>query len=81
MVHSTKNHDIKWPAQSSDFNPMENLWEIVDKNICITNKANVFEQFKNFWNNIDEEINSNIISSMPKRSENVIANKERNIKY
>lgn len=75
---------LKWPAQSPDLNPIENLWEIVDKKIRaknITNQDVLFKQIENAWHSIDPEIITNLISSMPKRCELVLQNKGYWTKY
>lgn len=74
---------LEWPAQSPDLNPIENLWEIVNKRVDRTcsNKEALFDAVKEAWNNIPEETISNLIASMPKRCSEVIRNNGMHTKY
>lgn len=75
---------LKWPAQSPDLNPIENLWEIVNKNISPRNFKNVdqlFDALVEAWNNIDRGIIYNLIKSLPKRCADVIKAKGYYTKY
>jgi transposase len=70
-----KNNKIKvmeWPAQSPDLNPIENLWEIIDKKIRkrtvkASNCNELWEIIKEEWANIDEEIVRKLYISMTTR--------------
>ena len=72
------------PAQSPDLNPIENLWEIVDRKILRDNCKNLedlFRQAEIAWNTIPGEIISNLIESMPRRCKEVLKNKGYATKY
>ncbi|CAH2016096.1 unnamed protein product [Acanthoscelides obtectus] len=59
---------LKWPLQSPDLNPTENLWEIIEKQIrtkIISNRAQLFKEIDNAWKLMDPAIISNLIGSMP----------------
>lgn len=63
---------LKWPGNSPDLNPIENLWELLKRNISrdlITNKRQLIEQLIEVWHRSDE-IKKNCmkcIQSMPRK--------------
>jgi transposase len=61
---------LKWPAQSSDMNPLENLWFILKKRLALRRYSNE-QEFKEIvqqeWNSIDVSICRSLIDSMPRR--------------
>lgn len=81
---NNKINVLKWPAQSPDLNPIENLWDIVDRKInrddC-RNADELFRQVEIAWNEISGEILSNLIESMPRRCKEVLKNKGYATKY
>lgn len=84
-INSAKINVLKWPAQSPDLNPIENLWEIVDKRInregISGDKEKLFEAVKDAWNSIPNNIIENLITSMPNRCKAVLKNKGYATKY
>lgn len=75
---------MKWPAQSPDLNPIENLWQIVDRRITRTNTHNkdaLFAQVKEAWESVPNTHIQNLIDSMPRRCRAVIKSKGFSIKY
>lgn len=75
---------MKWPPQSPDLNPIENLWSIVDKNIDrnnVKNSDDFFIRLQSAWNNITQDTIDHLIESMPRRCKAVIENKGFATKY
>lgn len=58
-------------AQSPDFNPIENLWEVVNQRIdrqnC-SNKQDWFKEVQPAWENFPSNIIQNLIASIPNKS-------------
>jgi transposase len=75
---------MDWPPQSPDLNPIENLWEIVNRRIDregVRNQEQLFEQIKKAWEAIPQSIIDHLIESMPQRCQAVIDNKGFATKY
>lgn len=75
---------MEWPAQSPDLNPIENLWDIVDRKINrenVRNKDQLYEEIKKTWEEIPKQIIDNLIGSMPRRCKAVIDNNGFATKY
>lgn len=75
---------MQWPSQSPDLNPIENLWDQIDRKIRkynITNKDNLFEAIKLEWESLTEETCSKLVDSMQNRCQAVLLNKGFATKY
>ena len=77
---------MDWPAQSSDLNPIENLWRIIKIRISarchqIHSVEAMKEAILNEWESLTEEDVRRCIESMPKRCQSVVKAKGGSIKY
>ncbi|KNC30997.1 hypothetical protein FF38_03163 [Lucilia cuprina] len=76
---------MKWPAQSPDLNPIENLWADVKKKILSeakpTNNEQLWKVIKESWEKIPKKRCEDLVNSMPNRCAAVIANKGHATKY
>ena len=81
---------LPWPAQSPDLNPIENVWNILEKSIrkrikkynsTLTNKNNFFTALEEEWYKIEEDQLTKLVSSMPNRINAVIKSKGYPTKY
>lgn len=77
---------LSWPGNSPDMNPIENVWELVKREIAkeaITTKTQLIEKIIHVWNRHPrmQETVQNCISSMPRRIEALIAAKGGSTKY
>ena len=70
---------VEWPPQPADLNPIENLWEIVDRRINREHVKN--DQIMKAWSEIPKDIIDYLIESMPRRCQAVIDNKGFATKY
>ena len=65
-----------WPAQSPDLNPLENLWDEMERRLHREerprNKDQLFEILKRIWEGMDRQIIDNLLGSMPRRCQAVI---------
>ncbi|GBC07227.1 hypothetical protein RclHR1_07310019 [Rhizophagus clarus] len=68
---------LPWPPQSPDLNPIEHLWNDVDRqlkalNIEIRGKDALWEHVSQIWNKMALEACTKLIKSMPERIQDVI---------
>jgi len=88
-VKSWKENNItclRWPAQSPDMNPIEHLWDELERRIrsydpLPKNKEELWEILQTEWHNIDVNIYQNLVSSMSNRIAAVIQSKGNPTKY
>lgn len=72
------------PPQSPDINPIEHLWDHLDRQIRkrdITSKDTLKSVIMEEWQKISSEVTSNLVNSMPKRLQAVIKAKGKQTKY
>ncbi len=60
LEHDNEFTLLKWPPQSPDLNPIEHLWDVVEREICImdvqpTNLQQLRDTIKSIWTKISEE--------------------------
>ena len=77
---------MKWPAQSPDMNPIENLWSILKRrlekyNNLPSNVHELWERTQQEWYNIEPQIIKNLIDSMPRRLKALKRSKGKWTKY
>ncbi len=73
LEHDNEFTLLKWPPQSPDLNPIENLWDVVERKICImdvqlTNLQQLRDAIVSIWTKISEECFQHLIESMPRRN-------------
>lgn len=75
---------LEWPSQSADLNPIEHLWEELDRRVrCrnYSNKEDLFQALQKEWKNIPLDRIQKLVDSMPNRCEAVIKAKGYATKY
>ncbi len=70
LEHDTEFTLLKWPPQSPDLNPIEHLWDVVEREICImdvqlTNLLQLCDAIMSICTNISEECFQHLVESMP----------------
>ncbi len=76
----------KWPPQSPDLNPIEHLWNVVEREIHImdvqpTNLQQLRDAIMSIWTNISEECFQHLVESMPRRIKAVLKKKGGPTRY
>lgn len=75
---------MEWPSQSPDLNPIENLWDHLDKRIrhyTIRNTEELFQVLELEWKNISKDFCVKLVNSMQRRCFEVIKSKGYATKY
>ena len=71
---------LDWPPQSPDLNPIEHLWNEVDRRLRLsatlpTCKDDLWERIQVVWQNIEVEYVQKLIRTMPTRVDDLLAAK------
>ncbi|MGH0158058.1 UNVERIFIED_CONTAM: hypothetical protein FKN15_049200 [Acipenser sinensis] len=82
-----EDHQIKtlsWPAQSSDLNPIENLWNVIKRKMDghkPSNKAELLEFLHQEWYKVTQHQCERLVESMPRHMKAVLENQGYSTKY
>ncbi len=71
---------LKWPSQSPDLNPIEHLWDVVEREIRIMdvqpiNLQQLCDAIMSIWTKISEECFQHLVESIPRRIKAVLKEK------
>ena len=77
---------MKWPAQSPELNPIENVWGLMKsrlrkRDVRPRNPTHLFGILSEIWNSLPDSYFRNLVASMPKRIKLVKDNRGRPMKY
>lgn len=75
---------LQWPSQSPDLNPIEHLWEELDRHVRrqnYSNKKEFFIALSREWSNIPKDRIIKLVDSIPNRCAAVIKSKGYATKY
>uniref|UniRef100_A0A3Q2XVP0 SH2 domain-containing protein n=1 Tax=Hippocampus comes TaxID=109280 RepID=A0A3Q2XVP0_HIPCM len=74
LEHDNEFTVLKWTPQSPDLNPIEHLWDVVEREIRImdvqpTNLRPLCDAIMSIWTKLSEECFQQLFESMPRRIE------------
>ncbi len=86
LEHDNEFTLLKWPPQSLDLNPIEHLWDVVEREIRImdvqpTNLQQLRDIIMSIWTKISEECFQHLVESTPRRIKAVLKAKGGPIQY
>ncbi len=77
LEHDNEFTLLNWPPQSPDLNPIEHLWDVMEREICImdvqtTNLQQLCDAIMSIWTKISEECFQHLVESTPRRTKAVL---------
>ncbi len=86
LEHDNEFTLLKWPPQSPDLNPIEHLWDVVEREIHIMdvqmiNLQQLCDAIMSIWTKISEECFQHLVESMPRRIKAVLKAKGAPTRY
>ncbi len=86
LEHDNEFTLLKWPPQSPDLNPIEQLWDVMEQEIRImdvqtTNLQQLCDAIMSIWTKISEECFQHLVESMPRRIKAVLKAKVGPTRY
>ena len=76
MLQANNINVLDWPPCSPDLNPIEHIWDEVDRRIRRLPQPRDLQQLENLiiqvWNNIPQRFLQNYVNSMRKRCQEVV---------
>ncbi len=86
LEHDNEFTLLKYSPQSPDLNPIEHLWDVVKREICImdlqtTNLQQLRDAIMSIWTKISEECFQPFVESIPRRIKAVLKAKGGRTRY
>ncbi|GFW37391.1 transposable element Tcb2 transposase [Trichonephila clavipes] len=84
--HSSDFSVINFPTGSTDLNPIENLWDVLEQGVkghhtAPTNLTELWKALANIWQVVPEDLFQKLVESMPRRVAAVIKAREGPTRY
>ncbi|KAK0134694.1 Transposable element Tcb1 transposase [Merluccius polli] len=86
LEHDNEFTVLKWPPHSPDLNPIEHLWDVVEREIRImdvqpTNLQQLRDAIMSIWTKLSEECFQYLVESVPRRIKAVLKAKGGPTRY
>ncbi len=86
LEHDNEFTLLKWPPQSPDLNPIEHIWDVVEREIHImdvqpTNLQQLRDAIMSIWTKISEECLQHLVEYMPRRIKAILKAKGGPTRY
>ncbi|XDV34316.1 hypothetical protein PO909_004485 [Leuciscus waleckii] len=86
LEHDNEFTVLKWPPQSPDLNPIEHLWDVVERELRAldvhpTNLHQLQDAILSIWANISKECFQHLVESTPRRIKAVLKAKGGQTQY
>ncbi len=72
LEHDNEFTLLKWPPHSPDLNPIEHLWDVVEREIRIMDVQQLRDAIMSIWTKISEECFQHLVESMLRRIKAVL---------
>ncbi len=84
LEHDNEFTLLKWPPQSPDLNPIEQLWDVVEIHIMDVQPINLLllcDDIMSIWTKLSEDCFQHLVESMPQRIKTVLKAKVGPTRY
>ena len=77
LEHVNEFPELQWPPQPPDLSPIQQLWDVVEREICIidvqpTDLQQLRDAIMSIWSKVSEECFQHLVESMPRRIKAVL---------
>ena len=68
---------LDWPSQSSDANPIENVWSVLKRKLAgkrVFTLKQLSQRIRKIWQELPTDYAEKLVESMPKRCQDILEN-------